>query len=338
MCIYTWGASGWVQRGADIDGEKAGDESGSSVSLSADGQTMAIGAKGNDRAGSMAGHVHMYTWGASSWVQRGAGIDGEARYNQAGHSVSLSTDIQTVAISTKGPAPATCTSTPGAPPAGCSVQPGADIDGEAAGDNSGNSVSLSADGQAVAIGAPSNDAAGSMAGHVRIYTWGASSWVQRGAGIDGEAAVDLSGASVSLSADGQTVAIGAWANDEAGNNAGRVLIYTWGASSWVQAGADIDGEAAGNLSGYSVSLSANGQAVAIGAYPKRRSRARRRPRARLQLFYSKTRGLNRMNEVPGPRLKNAPWHTTQVHLASHTPMYCPHSVPTKTIAKCICVT
>ena len=34
----------WVQRGSDIDGEAAGDRSGCSVSLSADGSMVAIGA------------------------------------------------------------------------------------------------------------------------------------------------------------------------------------------------------------------------------------------------------------------------------------------------------
>jgi hypothetical protein len=118
----------------------------------------------------------------------------------------------------------------------------------------------------VAISGFTNDAAGSSAGHVRVYTWGASSWVQRGADIDGEAANDRSSHSVSLSADGQTVAIGAYLNDGAGSNAGHVRIYTWGASSWVQAGPDIDGEAADDQSGHSASLSADGLTVAIGAY------------------------------------------------------------------------
>ena len=46
---------------------------------------------------------------------------------------------------------------------------GADIDGEAAGDNSGWSVSLSSDGKIVAIGAPYND--GYWRGHVRVYEY-----------------------------------------------------------------------------------------------------------------------------------------------------------------------
>ena len=49
---------------------------------------------------------------------------------------------------------------------------GADIDGEAASDYSGTSVSLSSDGTTVAIGAPYNDGAnGSNSGHVRIYSY-----------------------------------------------------------------------------------------------------------------------------------------------------------------------
>ena len=45
------------------------------------------------------------------------------------------------------------------------TQVGADIDGEAAGDRSGRSVSMSSDGTRVAIGAPYNDGTG----HVRVY-------------------------------------------------------------------------------------------------------------------------------------------------------------------------
>ena len=44
-----------------------------------------------------------------------------------------------------------------------------DIDGEAAGDQSGYSVSLSSDGRIMAFGAPSNDENGDNSGHVRVY-------------------------------------------------------------------------------------------------------------------------------------------------------------------------
>ena len=80
-------------------------------------------------------------------------------------------------------------------------------------DESGSSVSLSADGSTVAIGAPFNKVNGQELGHVRIYQYIDSSWQQLGADIDGEAEGDESGYSVSLSADGSTVAIGAPYND-----------------------------------------------------------------------------------------------------------------------------
>ena len=93
-----------------------------------------------------------------------------------------------------------------------------------------------------------NDGNGANSGHVRIYAWNSatSAWEQQGADIDGEAADDYSGCSVSLSSDGTTVAIGAYGNDGNGDNSGHVRIYAWNSatSAWEQQGADIDGEAA----------------------------------------------------------------------------------------------
>ena len=73
------------------------------------------------------------------------------------------------------------------------TQIGADIDGEAAEDWSGWSVSLSADGTVIAIGAPYNNGNGDFAGHVRVYQNNAGTWTQIGEDIDGEAAGDQSG-------------------------------------------------------------------------------------------------------------------------------------------------
>ena len=152
-------------------------------------------------------------------------------------------------------------------------QLGGDIDGEATGDSSGYSVSLSSDGTIVAIGAPSNDGTTGVVddnrGHVRIYQYYSGSWTQLGADIDGEAAGDYSGYSVSLSSDGTIVAIGANYNDGTtgvvDDNRGHVRIYQYYSGSWTQLGADIDGEANGDKSGSSVSLSSDGTIVAIGA-------------------------------------------------------------------------
>jgi hypothetical protein len=271
--IYQWDGVAWVQLGADINGEAANDASGVSVSLSSDGTRVAIGATGNDGNGPNAGHVRIYQWNGTAWVQLGADIDGEfdglSLGDQSGSSVSLSSDGTRLAI--------------GAPfndgngsDAGhvriyqwngtAWVQQGADIDSEAAGDQSGSSVSLSSDGNCVAIGAPANDGSGASAGHVRIYQWNGTTWVQQGADIDGEAAGDQSGRSVSLSSDGARVAIGAYLNDGSGGDAGHVRIYQWNGAAWVQQGADIDGEAAGDWSGFAVSMSSDATRVAVGAW------------------------------------------------------------------------
>jgi hypothetical protein len=96
-------------------------------------------------------------------------------------------------------------------------QVGADIDGESSGDNFGVSVSMSSDGSRVAIGGNMNDCPSySNAGHVRVFEYDSSSWVQLGSDIDGEWANDEFGWSVSLSADGDRVAIGGYLNDDGG--------------------------------------------------------------------------------------------------------------------------
>ena len=102
------------------------------------------------------------------------------------------------------------------------VQLGQDIDGEFWDDVSGYSVSINAVGDRIAIGATQNDAIGSNGGHTRVYQLSGSSWVQLGADIDGEAADDLSGYSVSMNAVGDRVAIGATQNDGNGSNSGSV--------------------------------------------------------------------------------------------------------------------
>ncbi len=141
---------------------------------------------------------------------------------------------------------------------------GGDIDGEAGGDNAGFSVSLSLDGSKVAVGAYLNDGGGSNAGQVRVFKLEGNAWVQVGGDINGEAAGDFSGTGVSLSSDGNYVAIGADHNDGSGNDAGHGRVYHFNGNAWIKVGADLDGEAAGDELGYSISLSSDGTIVAIG--------------------------------------------------------------------------
>lgn len=267
--IFQNNGGTWTQIGADIDGEATNDNLGSSVSLSADGSIVAIGAPLNDGNGADSGHVRVYENSGGTWTQVGADIDGEAEDDRSGSSVSLSSDGSIVAIG------ASRNDGNGSDSGhvriyenmgGTWTQIGDDINGEAAEDRSGDSVSLSSDGSILAIGASRNDGNGSDSGHVRIYENIGGTWTQVGADIDGEAADNWSGISVSLNIDGGIVAIGARFNSGNGTASGHVRIYENIGGIWTQAGADIDGEAANDESGNSVSLSNNSGTVAIGAW------------------------------------------------------------------------
>ena len=271
--IYDYNGSAWVQVGADIDGEAAGDGNGTSVSLSSDGSRVAIGATGNDVNGSGSGHVRIYDYNGSAWVQVGADIDGEAAGDESGHSVSLSSDGSIVAIgATNNDAGNSNSDNRGHVriyqySGGSWTQLGSDIDGEYAGDYSGGYVSLSSDGSIVAIGAVLNDVPsvyGDNLGHVRVYEYSSGSWSQLGADIDGEAVGDYFGSSVSLSSDGSIVAIGAINNDAGGTNRGHVRVYEYSSSSWTQVGV-IDGENNYDNFGHSLSISSDGTKFAAGA-------------------------------------------------------------------------
>ena len=107
-------------------------------------------------------------------------------------------------------------------------QMGDDINGEAEYNESGRSVSLASDGDTVAIGAYRNNGNGTLSGHTRVYKWNSSNstWLQIGVDLDGEAKDDLSGLSVSLASDGDTVAIGASYNNGNGTYSGHVRVYS----------------------------------------------------------------------------------------------------------------
>lgn len=264
--VYQNNSGIWTQIGADIDGEAALNNSGWSISLSSDGSVVAIGAPYNDENGEDSGHVRVYQNNSGIWTQIGDDIDGEAQADHSGFSVSLSSDGSIVAIGANTSGSASGQVRIYQNNSGVWTQIGTDIDGEAALDNSGWSVSLSSDGSIVAIGAPYNDENGNNSGHVRVYQNNSGVWTQIGNDIDGEADEDLSGTSVSLSSDGNVLAIGAPYNDGNGTLSGHVRVYQNLAGVWTQIGDDIDGEAALDGSGSSVSLSSDGSLVAIGAY------------------------------------------------------------------------
>ncbi len=268
MPILIYGQ--WTQQGNDIDGEAINDQSGYSVSLSADGTIVAIGSPFNDESDTNSGQVRVFQNQSGNWVQIGNNINGSTSISLSGSYVSLNANGTIVAI--------------GAPDytesgffeagqvrvfqnqSGSWVQMGNPIIGEAFSDHSGFSISLNNSGSILAIGAPDNEAVdGGNFGHVRVYEFQTDTWVQIGNDIDGENPEDNSGFSVSINQDGSIVAIGAPNNNDSVTGAGQVRVYRNEADIWTQIGNDIDGEALNDKFGSAVSLNNQGTNIAIGA-------------------------------------------------------------------------
>ena len=265
--VYDWVGGLWVQRGMDIDGN-ASDFSGLSVDMDLAGDVVAIG---SPMSGSLSGRARVVEWTGSIWSQKGQTIEG-LPFEVMGYSVSLDATGSTLAIGSVGN---DGSQIPGIVRIykfenGVWALQG-ELDGEYPGDQSGFSVSLDDDGVTLAVGATRNDGNGLNSGHVRIYYWSGNGWLQRGQDLDGESSGDFSGYSVALSGTGFRVAIGAIHNNGTDSTglkirSGNVRTYEWDhiADRWDLLNF-VDGESAGDSSGWSVSMSRYGDRVAIGA-------------------------------------------------------------------------
>ena len=200
-----------------------------------DGSTVAIGSPFNDDNGAGSGKVVVYRINSegSSWERLVQSIHGDNAGDYVGTSVTLSSDGNILVIGSSGyredddrPGYVRVFSLESSLNTGSWVQIGQDIIGEANGDEFGYSVSLSDDGKTLAMGVRSADVNGYSSGNVKVYQMddSVSGWMQLGVDVDGEAAYDNSGTSVSLSADGNTVAIGP-KNDDNGNYSGHVRVF-----------------------------------------------------------------------------------------------------------------
>ena len=266
--VYDWSGSAWVQVGGDLTGTASGDQFGIDVSISGDKTRIAVGAKGHD---SSRGEVKIYEYhqGSATWVQLGSTLDGEATGDRFGGSTAISSNGSRVAIGADN-------NDGGGTDAGhvrvfdwdgsVWTQAGDDIDGESAGDLMGfkGGVSLSSDGLRLAVSARRDDATGTDAGHVRVFDWNGTAWVQVGTDIDGEAAGDEFGVGVALSPDGSRLAVGGHTNDAGGSNAGHARVFEYIGGSWTQIGADLDGNDPSGLFGTAVALSSNGSRLVVG--------------------------------------------------------------------------
>lgn len=265
VTVYGFSNGTWSPIGAPINAESDGDQTGQSVSLSEDGSILAIGEPFNNDLGFTSGQVRVFKNVNNSWTQLGQDLFGSRALDGAGTSVDLSADGSVVAFGT-----------PNADVPGISgfigkvkvftlignnwVQKGEDINGDGTIIKFGSSVTLSADGNTIAIGQtgdPSNINI-SQIGRVKVYKFANNQWTQIGSTIFGQAERDEFGIRVSLSASGNILAISSSASNV-------VVVFELIAGVWTQIGNAIFGENAGDRFGNSIDLSNDGSILTVGA-------------------------------------------------------------------------
>ncbi len=248
-----------IQIGEDIDGEVSLDLLGSATAISEDGSIVAVGVYSNDGNGTDSGQVKVYSNVNGHWTQLGSTIYGNAG-DYFGTAVALSYDgtilatsaIRSLDYHTK------VFKFNGTDWIQLGESFGLDSND---GYNSSMSISLSSNGHRIAIGRPKNNAKG----QVSIYQYNDDNWVLLGQKIDGRGTQFATlkenfGHSISLSADGNRIVIGA---PGSGLLKGKVRVYEYDGLDWVQMGYDFGPTNQGGGTGASVSMSANGSRIAV---------------------------------------------------------------------------
>jgi hypothetical protein len=257
--VYVYARSGalWSQQAyVKASNPEMFDLFGSAVALNGDGNTLAVGATLED--------------GGLTGVRSGV-VDETASGNASNNAGAVYVYLRT---------------------AGAWSQQ-AYVKASNTGDNDkfGSAVALSSDGNALAVGAPfeassgtgvngASDESTSGAGAVYVYTRSGTAWSQQAfVKASNTGAGDNFGTSVALSGDGNTLAVGAPAEDSSGfgigsapddtaTDAGAAYIYsrsgsTWSPQAFVKASNTTLGDA--DNFGNSVALSGDGNALAVGA-------------------------------------------------------------------------
>lgn len=267
--VYQRVGGFWVQMGTFLYGASPGDHFGQSVSISDNGTTLAVGAPNNDAGGMDAGQTTIYTLSGFTWTPRGSVINGVAAGDYSGYSISLSGDGSSVAIGSYAADNSTFVETGHVRVFAWSgsswLQRGTALEGDNINDNLGISVSLNSNGTLLAAGSSTHGNGSNDLGLARVYQWSGSAWNQRGTDIVG-GTNELLGASVSLDAAGNTMAVGAIGNT---STAGRMQVYEWIATDWVQQGSDMLGKAGFDGYGRGASISGDGNVFVAGSNQNR---------------------------------------------------------------------
>eukprot|EP01039_Chlorochromonas_danica_P004920 gene4920-5400_t len=264
--------------GSDIVGHP-GERSGKSTTMSANGSIVAIGAvlcSLNSSSSMRPGCARVFSYRNESigWVQMGKDIVGHQDKEYCGVSISLNADGNILALG--------CSNY--SIPSGVNgagrvltfsyngsqwVRFGNQLAGEQDSESYGISVSLNADGTMLAIGASLYDVSGTLVdvGRTLIYFFNGTMWVPMGRPILGSQAREACGTAVALNAVGNVVAMACYKYDVSPTptDGGRVRVYSYNDTEWIQMSGDILGDEVSTETGTSLAINAYGGIVGVSS-------------------------------------------------------------------------
>ncbi len=263
--VFSRAGATWSQQGAKLTGAGESEAAGfgEKVALSGDGETALIGGR-RDEGGN--GAAWVFTRSGTTWSQQGGKLTGEdeSGAGRFGSSVALSGDGDTALIGGLGDEGLAGAAWVFTRTGSTWAQQGDKLTGggEAGEGEFGASVALSADGDTVLVGGPSDS---ERDGAAWVFTRTASTWSQQGEKLlgGGETGESRFGCSVDLSGDGDTAVIGGRRD---GGGTGAAWVYTRTGSTWAQQGDKLTGAAEGGEGefGESVALSGDGATALVG--------------------------------------------------------------------------
>lgn len=263
VTIYKNLNNSWNKINDNIIINGLNDNEHTTVSLNDSGNIVAIGAPNYN---SNIGLVRIFKNINNEWKQIGNDIKGDISFNYLGTSVSLNTSGNIVAISAPGFDSAKGLVRIYRNNNGNWEKLGNDIIGNDNFTSSGQSIKISSEGTIVAISVDINQQLTSnKSGQAKIYKLNNNIWKQLGNGIDRDAGIDTRLWDLTMSGNGDIVALSA-PGLEVG--AGRVRVYKNISNNWTQIGDDILGDNSSDFSGHSLSLDYEGLTIAISSPQK----------------------------------------------------------------------
>jgi hypothetical protein len=286
--VFVRAGSGWVQQ-KYIKAANAGPDDwfGSSVALSADGSTLAVGAmsedsKGtgvtadpNDNSAPAAGAVYIFKRTGTDWAQQAyLKASNTDAADQFGATVALSGDGSTLAVGAITERGNGASQSDNSEPdtgavyvftrTGAMWNPPVYVKAATAVafDRFGSSLALSQDGATLAVGIQRP----ASFGKAYVFARDGDTWVEQ---FKPEASGTNSGfgTSVALSGDGSLLAVGAPREDSPSSDAGTVYVYARSTEGWSTLPARMVAANAGDGDGFgtTVALTGAGSLLAVGA-------------------------------------------------------------------------